>query len=113
MLEGGDVFAEDVEFEVDVGAEGDAAEVGVLHGIGDDGYAEGAGGGVAHGEADAVDCDGAFFDGEVSAAAHFGGDVVGEAEVAGAVDVFDLVADGGAVHVALDDVAVQAAVHYH
>ena len=44
LLEGGDVFAEDVEFEVDAGAEGDAAEVGVLHGVGDDGYAEGGGG---------------------------------------------------------------------
>ncbi len=38
--ETGDVFADDVEFEVDAVADLDVAEVGVLEGVRDDGDAE-------------------------------------------------------------------------
>lgn len=53
--EAGEVFAEDVELEVDAGAGDDAAEVGVLEGVGDDGDAEAVALRVADGERDAVD----------------------------------------------------------
>ena len=50
LLEPSNVFAQYVELKVDLGAHLDGAEVGVLHGVGDDGHLEGALGGVAYGE---------------------------------------------------------------
>ena len=40
VLEAGEVFAYDVKLDVDASAETEGVEVGVVHGVGDDGYAE-------------------------------------------------------------------------
>jgi hypothetical protein len=40
LLQSGDVFAQNVELQVDDSADPDVAEIGVLEGVGDDGYTE-------------------------------------------------------------------------
>ena len=107
------VLADDVEFDVDCRAYLYVTEIGVLEGIGDDGHTERIGGGIAHGKADAVDTHGTFLHGDISLTRHFGGYVIAEFEIAAAVHLLDVGAQGGAVHVALDDVAVKTAVHHH
>ena len=49
LLQAGDVFTKDVELEVDNRAYADVLEVGMLHGVGDDGYLEGVARGIADG----------------------------------------------------------------
>lgn len=48
LHQAGDVFAEDVEFEVDAGTYFDLAEVGMFEGVGYDGHTERLGCGIAH-----------------------------------------------------------------
>ena len=48
MLQPGDIFAEDVEFDVDDRSYANVAEVGMLEGVGDDGYLERVVGRVAY-----------------------------------------------------------------
>lgn len=111
--EAGDVFADDVELKVDHGADFDVAEVGVGQGIGDDGHGEAVRPGVADGERNAIDRDGAFFDGEVASLHELAGHFVGKGELYGAVELAALDAAGGAVNMALHYVSVEAFVHHH
>ena len=53
----GNVFADDVEFEVDGCSYLNGMEIGVVVGVWDNANLEGVGCGIADGEADAVDCD--------------------------------------------------------
>ena len=46
--EAGEIFADNVEFDVYAGSNFEGVEVGVLEGVGDDGHAEGVALGVAH-----------------------------------------------------------------
>ena len=55
LLQSRDVLAENVELDVDDRAHPDVAEIGVLHGVGDDGHLERVLRGAAHGERHAVD----------------------------------------------------------
>ena len=113
LLQAGDVFAEDVEFQVDDGAHTDVAEVGVLEGVGDDGHLEGVAGGVADGEADAIDGDGALVDGEVALLGHLAVFGIFEGEVGGAVSIVHRNTTGRFIHMALNDMSVETAVHQH
>jgi len=113
LLQAGDVFAEDVELEIDDSAHADVLEIGVLHGVGDDGHLEGMGGGTADGERHAVDSDRAFVYGEIALQGHLAVLRIGESEIGGAVGIIYSSADSRLVDMALHDVAVQAAVHKH
>ena len=97
-----DVFAEDVELDVDDGAGVEIVEVGDLVGVGDDGDGEHAGLAVDDSEADAVDADAALGDSDAGGV----GGVVLEIETPAAVVVDDTGAGGCLVDMALDDVAV-------
>lgn len=103
-----EVFADDIEFEIDGVADIEVLEGGVMEGIGDDGYGEGVIFGGDNGEADAVDADGAFIDEEV-----FGGGFVAEGVVPRAVGIAAVNAGGGIVHVALYEVAIESGVGEH
>ena len=113
LLQSGDVFAEDVEFKVDDGAYTDVAEVGVLEGVGDDGDLEGVAGGVADGEADAVDGDGAFVDGEITLPGHLAVFGVFEGEVGGAVGIVHRDTLGRFIDMTLNDMTVESSIHQH
>ena len=108
-----DVFADDVELEVDDAADFDLVEVGVFVGVGDDGHLEAVILRVAYGEAHAVDRYRALLDGHVAFGGHLGVEVVDEGVVAAAIDQVDSFATGCLVYVALHDVSVEAAVHEH
>lgn len=82
-------------------------------GEGDYGDGEGVGLAVDDGEAHSVDAYGAFLDGEVAFAGELGRDVVFEGVVPAAVGLLDVLADGSAVDVVMDDVSVEPSVHYH
>ena len=58
----GDVFADYVEFDIDLRADAEAAEVGMLVCVGDDGHAEAARTAVADRKTDAVDRHRPLFD---------------------------------------------------
>lgn len=113
MLQAGDVFSEDVELEVDDGAYTDVAEIGVLEGVGDDGHLEGVAGGVADGERDAIDGDTAFVDGEVALLSHLAVFGIFEGEVGGAIGIVHGNATGRFIHMTLNNMAIEAAVHQH
>ena len=81
--------------------------------VGDDGHLEAVCAGVADGEADTVDGDGAFLDGHVSLPSHLRVGGVAEGVIPTAVGLAHVGADGRLVDVTLHDVAVQAAVHQH
>ena len=66
----GKIFADDVEFDVDLCAYFDVSEVGVFECVWNYGYAEGVLARVAYCEAYAVDCHRSFFDGTVSLCSH-------------------------------------------
>lgn len=103
-----EVFADDIEFEIDGVADVEVLECGVVEGVGNDGYREGVVFGSDDGEADAVDADRAFIDEEV-----FRGGFVAEGVVPGAVGVAAVDAASGIVHVALYEVAIEAGVGEH
>lgn len=112
-VEACNIFAEDIELKVDTVAGAEGSEVGVLESVRYDGYAEVSGGGIADGEANPVDCDGSFLDGEVALCFELARYAVCECEDMAAVDFGDAVADGGAVDMSLYDVSVEAAVDFH
>ena len=113
LLQSCDVLAENVELDVDDRAHPDVAEIGVLHGVGDDGHLERVLRRVADGQRHAVDGDRTLVDREVAAARHGQVVLVFEGEVGTAVGVFHGRATSSLIDVALHDVAVQAAVHLH
>ena len=101
------VFAEDVDFDVEGGAGGERAEAGGGVGVGDDGYFYFVADDGGDGEADAFDGDGALGDdvtgegfGELDAKAPVG--IGGSGR-----DGSECEEGGGAVDVALDDVAAE------
>jgi hypothetical protein len=104
----GDVFADEVEFEVYFAAGGDGMDVRVFERIGDDGDIEFGLFYIEDGKAGTVEADGAFFDHEM---AEFLWKF--EAEFPAAVEVFSVEAGGGRVDMSLDDMAVEPAVHDH
>ncbi len=103
----GYIFADEVKFEVDAAAREYRPDIGVLKGVRDDGDVEGGSGNIKDGEADAVEADGAFFYDEM--AKGFG---EFEPEFPAAVEFPAFRADGGGVGMSLDDMAVEAAVHF-
>ena len=105
-MHSGDVFPDHVKFQVDEASRVDGLDIGMFEGVRDDRDVEFRLFYVEDGEADAVEADGAFFDNE---GAEFLWEF--EPEFPGAVEVFAVDAGGGGVYVALDDVAVEAAVH--
>ena len=78
-----------------------------------DRYTERSGLTVAYGETDAVDGHGPFLDGHVSFGYHARINIISEFVIAAAVSVFDALANGRAVDVALNDMPVKAPVHHH
>lgn len=113
MLEARNVFADDVELKVDLRADFDVVEVGVVVGVGDDAHLEGVVGRVADGETDSIDGDAAFVYTEVSALGHrFVGGVAERETIAAFFALFGD-AGGGLVDVPLDDVPIKTSVHHH
>jgi len=106
--EPGDVFSDQIEFQIDGGSGDDGLDIGMLESIGDDGDVKAVFFDVKDGKAYAIEGDGAFFDHEV---AEFPREF--EAEDPAAVVFFHLGAGGGCVDVTLDDMAVEAAVEGH
>ena len=80
LLKTGKILADDVEFEVYDRAFDNVAEIGVLEGVGYDGYTEARYGAVAHGETHAVYSHRAFFYGHIALESHFAGHIVFECE---------------------------------
>ena len=113
LLQAGDVFAEDIELKVDDGAYVDVAKVGMLEGVGDDGHLEGIAGGIADSEADTIDGDAAFVDGEVALLGHLAIFWVFEGEIGGAVGIVHCDTSGSFVNMALHNMTVEASVHKH
>ena len=113
LLQAGDIFAEDVELQVDNGAYTDVAEVGVLEGVGDDGHLEGVARGIADGEGDAIDGDGALVDGEIAFLGHFAVFGIFEGEIGAAVGIGHGDTLSRLIHMTLDNVPVEPAVHQH
>ena len=113
LLQTGNVLADDVELEVDNRSDADVLEVGMLHGVGDDGYLKRVLRGVADGQRYAVNSYAALIDREVAVASHLAVQLVLEGEVGTAVSILHGDTAGGLVNVALHDVAVQTAVHQH
>jgi hypothetical protein len=106
--ESGDVFPDQIEFQVDGGARGNGLDIGMQEGIGDDGDVKAVFFDVKDGEAGAVEGDGAFFDHEM---AEFPGEF--EAKEPAAVVFPFLGAGGDGVDVALDDMTVETAIDRH
>lgn len=113
VVETGKIFAYDVKFKVDASSGHKGVEVCVLVGVGYDGYAECVALGVAHGEAYTVDRNRAFFNSDISFSRHFGVNFIAELVVTAAVDLLDVFYHGGAVNVALHNVAVETTVENH
>jgi hypothetical protein len=106
--EAGYIFPDQIEFEVDDGPWHYGLDVGMLEGVGDDGDIEVGFLYVKDGQAGAVERDGAFFDNEV---AEFFGEL--ESVLPAAVERLSFGAGGGSVYMALDDMAIEAAVEGH
>jgi hypothetical protein len=100
-----DGAGEDVGFDVDAVADAEFGEGGFFEGGGDDGEGEGAGADLGDGHGDAIDGDGALGDEEGRG---FGGDLEGEAPVAGVGAEGGDGADG--IDVALDKMAADEGV---
>ena len=113
----GEVLAEDVELDVDYGADRNILEVGVLVGIGDDAHGYIALAvldiGFAHSETDTVDADRTLVHTEVAALYHLPVGVVLKTIVPTAVRLTHLYATCGLVHVPLHDMPVEALVEEH
>src|ERR1700684_947800 len=106
--ETGDVFPDQIEFQVDGRGRDDGLYIGMFERIGDDGDVKAIFFDVKDGEADAIETNGAFFDHEV---AKFPG--VFEAKKPAAVVFFDVGAGSGRVDMTLDDMPIEAAVQGH
>ena len=105
----GDVLAHNIEFKVDHRTRFQAAEIGVLHRVGDDGHPETARFRVADRQAHAVHRHRTLLDRAKPAALGF----VLEREVPTAVGVFLGRAPGRLVHMPLHDMAVQQRIGLH
>ena len=112
-LESGNVFAQDVKFDVDGGAYLDVLEIGVFHGIGDDGDLEGIVRGIAYGERNAVDRHATLVDGKVASSGHLLVVFIFKGEILAAVRVLDVGTLGSLVDVSLYDMSVEPSVHDH
>jgi len=106
--ETGDVFPDQIEFQVNGGAGDDSLYIGMFERIGDDGNVKAIFFDVKDSEADAIERNGAFFDHEV---AKFLWEF--EAEFPTALEFLSFCAGGGGIDVTLDDMAVEPAVHDH
>ena len=113
FIETGNVFAQDVKLQIDNGAHLNILEVGVLQGIGNDGYLECVICGIAYRERYAVDGDRTLVNGEIATKCHFLVLGILEGEVGRTIGIFFLDAGGCLVYVALNDVAVQSTIHNH
>lgn len=102
----GHIFADHIEFEVNLIAWLKGLHIGMFIGIGDDGQIEPGLFDVEDGKTDAVEADGAFLNNEV---AEFFGEF--EAEFPTAVQFFTVQTGSGGIDMALDDMAVQSSVH--
>ena len=103
-----DVFGEHIEFQVDSVTDFSGAEVGGFARVGDDPGGEVIRANFGDGEADAIDGDGALED-EVAGGLGREGDLEEEIGAAG----FQLEDGGGAIDVALDEVAAHAGIGAH
>lgn len=113
MAQAADEFSQDVEFDVDACSHADGVEVGVLVGEWNDVYLKGIVGGVAYGEAHAVDGDWSFVNGEVSFACHFPVERIFESVGVASFGILDSGAYGGFVDVTLHDMSVQTFSQWH
>ena len=107
------VLADDVELYVDHRTGFDGMEVRVIEGVRDDADLEGIACGTAYGEAYAVDRHAAFVHGKVSVPNHFLCALVLEGVLVAALLVLHGDAGGCLIHMSLNNVSVQAAVHQH
>jgi hypothetical protein len=104
----GDVFSDDVEFQVYGISRMDSLDVSMLKGIRNDGDIEFRLFDIKDGKAGSVEANGAFFDDKV---AEFLWEF--EAEFPAAVELLSFNAGGGGIDMALDDMTVEPAVHDH
>ena len=112
-MEPGQILANDVKLDVDAGSGTEGVEVRVLVGVRDDCHAERIALGVADRQAAAVDRHGAFLHGDISFGGHRRVYFVTEFVVAASVNFLDAFNYGGAIHMPLDDMAVQTSVEHH
>lgn len=104
-----DVFSEYIELQIDDCAFLDLVEICVLVGVWNDGDLERFWLRIYNREANAVDANRAFFDGDIVSRSGR----VFKSEIPTAVRWFKAEASGGLVDVPLNNVAVQAGVHLH
>lgn len=113
LLQTCDILAEDVELKVDDRSDAYVAEIRMLEGVGYDGHLERVLCGVAYRETHTIDRYRSLVDGEVTVACHFAVEAVLEGEVGTAVGILHVYAARRHVHMSLDDVSVQSAIHQH
>ena len=103
----GDIFPDHVEFQVDDTTGKDGLDVGMFEGIGDNGHAEFCLLYIKKGQADPIEANGAFFDNKVT-------EFFGKPEVKfpAAIQVFPFQAISSGIHMSLDNVTVEPAIHY-
>lgn len=104
--EPGNVFSDDVEFDIYLASGNDGLDIGMFIGIGNDGYVEFLLFDVKDGQADAVDGNRAFFDDQL---AEFPGEFEPVFPAAAQGVLFQ--ANGCRVDMSLNDMAVQPSIH--
>jgi len=107
-MEAGHVFADNIKFEINGTAFCNRLNVSMFEGVWDNGDIEFGSFDIENGKADAIEADGTFFDDQVA-------EFFGEFETVFPTPVLigALEAGSGGVDVALDDVAIEAAIYYH
>ena len=108
-----EIFADDVELEVDYGIDADVVEIGIVEGVGNDAHLELVVGGATYSEADTIDSDATLVDRDISPACHLRVSLIAEAEDIAALLVLDTDAASCGVDMTLNDVAVEPSVHHH
>ena len=104
-LQACDVFAQDVELDVDNGFHFHVAEVGVVVSIGNDSHGEGVVGRLTDSERHTIDSDRTLVDSEVALASHLAVESVFESIVGGTISITFVNTGGSLVYVSLYDVS--------
>jgi len=102
------ILAYHVKFQVHGGTWQDILNIRVFEGIRDDGYRKLIGAYIENSKTDAVEADGAFFNNQ-------GGKLIGKAkaELPAAIQFFSLGTGGGGIYMALNNMAIEPAIHDH
>ena len=105
--EAGNVLADYVEFDIDLRADAESAEVGMLVCVGDDSHAEAARTAVADRKTDAVDRHRPLFDRYISLRRHIVRHGILKRVVSAAVHTLYVCAYGCRIYVSLNNMSVQ------